>query len=98
MTSATPGTPALRIGRMEALLRPALAPVALSIEDESARHAGHAGAQAGGETHYNVEIVSEKFQGLSKVARSRLVYDLLTGEFGAGLHALSLKLRSPDEM
>ncbi len=87
-----------RLGRLEAALRRDLAPALLVVEDESARHAGHAGARDGGETHYRVEIVSEKFANLSRVARSRLVHELLKGEFDGGLHALSLKLRSPGEM
>ncbi len=73
----------------------------LEIEDESARHAGHmhmARAPAGGETHYNVMIVSPVFQGLSRVARSRAVHEALAEEFATGLHALSLKLSTPAEV
>ena len=87
-----------RLFRIEAVLRHDLAPLALHVEDESARHAGHAGARAGGETHYKVSIVSEKFAGLARVDRSRLVHTLLKGEFDRGLHALSLSLRSPGEI
>ena len=83
---------------MRAILSQSFSPLHLAIEDESARHAGHAGAAAGGETHYNVTIVSEKFAALSRVERSRVVHTALKGEFDRGLHALSLSLRSPDEI
>jgi BolA protein len=83
---------------MAALLRAAFAPVLLEVVDESARHAGHAGAAAGGETHYTIRIVSAHFAGLKRVDRSRAVHHTLEGEFSRGLHALSLELRSPDEL
>jgi BolA protein len=82
---------------MAALLREAFAPVRLEVVDDSARHAGHAGAAAGGETHYTIRIVSESFTGLKRLARSRAVHHTLEGEFSRGLHALSLELRSPNE-
>ncbi len=78
-------------------MRAALAPAEVEVVDDSARHAGHAGAQPGGETHYSVLAVSPRFEGLSRVARHRLVNDALGAEFGAGLHALSLTLRTPEE-
>jgi BolA family transcriptional regulator, general stress-responsive regulator len=87
-----------RRSRMEALLRAAFRPVALSIEDDSARHAGHAGAAPGGETHFTIRIVSEAFIGLSRVSRSRAVHTVLGHELQTGLHALVLILRSPDEI
>ena len=87
-----------RQARMAAVLTQALAPMRMEIEDESARHAGHSGASPAGETHYRIAIVSESFTDLSRVQRSRLVHDVLGVEFQAGLHALSLKLRSPREM
>ena len=62
-----------------------------------ARHAGHAGAAPGGETHYRVLMVSGDFRGQSRLARSRRVHAALGGEFAAGLHALSLNLRTPEE-
>lgn len=86
-----------RADRIAAQITAALAPSHLAIEDESHRHAGHAGAQPGGETHYRVEIVSDRFSGLSRVARSRLVHACLAAEFAGGLHALSLTLRSPGD-
>ena len=82
---------------MENLLRERLSPLDFALEDESARHAGHAGARPGGETHYRARIVSSVFEGLSRVARQRLVYDLLGPEFSSGQHALSLETKTPAE-
>lgn len=75
----------------------AFAPAHLRVTDESARHAGHAGAREGGESHFDVQIVSAQFAGLSRVERQRRVYAELAAEFAAGLHALSLKALTPDE-
>ena len=86
-----------RSGRIEAALRAAFSPSALTVADESALHAGHAGAAPGGETHYQVSMISAGFTGVNRVARSRLVHAALAAEFAEGLHALSLRLRSPDE-
>lgn len=83
--------------RIEALLRAALAPARLEVVDESQRHAGHAGARPGGETHYHVTVVAERFRGLSRVARQRLIYAALADELAAGLHALALSARTPEE-
>lgn len=82
---------------MAALLRQHFSPDLLRIEDESARHAGHAGAAPGGETHYRVVIVAAGFRGQSRIERSRLVHAALGEEFAGGLHALSLGLRTPEE-
>jgi BolA protein len=73
------------------------APSALIVEDESAKHAGHAGASPGGETHYAVSIVSDQFTGMSRVERQRRVYAALSDEFKNGLHALSLKALTTSE-
>ena len=86
-----------RAERLEGTLRAQFAPVAFDLNDESARHAGHAGARPGGETHYRLRMVSEAFAGLSRVARQRLVYHALGEEFDTGLHALSLDLKTPEE-
>ena len=72
-------------------------PTRLVVVDESHRHAGHAGARPGGETHFAVTITSAGFAGLGRVARQRLVYDALKAELAGGLHALSLVTRAPDE-
>ena len=83
--------------RIVARLTEGLEPQRLAVIDESDRHAGHAGARPGGGTHYRVRIVSAKFAGLSRVARHRLVYDLLPSEFADGLHALALHAEAPGE-
>ncbi len=90
--------------RIVARLTAGLQPHELAVIDESERHAGHAGvrqgpghAGPGGETHYRVRIVSEKFAGLNRVSRHRLVYDLLPAEFADGLHALALHAKAPGE-
>lgn len=86
-----------RAERIRVALVAALAPVGLEVVDDSSRHAGHAGARAGGQTHYNVRVVSAAFAGLGRVARHRLVNEALGGEFAEGLHALSLELKAPGE-
>lgn len=78
-------------------LRAALAPAVLTITNESHLHAGHAGDPGTGESHFRVSIVSAAFEGASAVARHRLVYAALGDEIRAGLHALSLKTRTPGE-
>lgn len=87
--------PSDRRSRIEDILTEAFTPVSLVIIDDSARHAGHAGAAPGGETHYSVEIVSEAFEGLSRVQVQRTVMMVLQAEFDSGLHALSLKATAP---
>jgi BolA protein len=87
-----------RAERIREVLRAAFAPAVLEVMDDSARHAGHSGARAGGETHFNVVMVADGFTGRSRVERSRLVHEALVGEFLGGLHALSLVLRSPSEI
>ena len=88
---------ASRADRLEGILRQAFAPTLLRVVDDSARHAGHAGARPEGETHYSVLIASDRFRGLSRVARSREVHRVLAAEFATGLHALALTLRTPEE-
>jgi BolA protein len=73
------------------------APTRLVILDESHRHAGHAGARPGGETHFAVTVVSSAFAGLNRVARQRLVYETLADELATQVHALSLTTRADDE-
>jgi BolA protein len=86
-----------RAARLETILRRAFSPVLLRVEDDSARHAGHAGAQPGGQTHFNVLVVADAFRGMNRVARSRAVHAAVEAEFVGGMHALSLTLRTPDE-
>ena len=87
-----------RAARLEAALTAAFSPVLLRVQDDSAQHAGHAGAQPGGQTHYSVLLVSAAFRGMPRVARSRAVHDVLASEFAGGMHALALTLRSPEEV
>ncbi len=82
---------------IEAKLTQGLAPQRLVVVDESASHAGHAGAPAGGESHFRVEVVSEAFLGLSRIERQRMVYDLLAEELAGPVHALALKTMAPEE-
>lgn len=86
-----------RAARIETLLRAEFAPTVLQVTDDSALHAGHAGATPGGQTHYSLTLVSDRFAGLNRVQRHRLVNDALGAEFGTGLHALSLTLAAPGE-
>ena len=78
-------------------LTQALAPEILTIEDESARHAGHAGARPEGETHFRVRIVSAAFDGLTRVERQRRVYAILEEELRDRVHALALTTLTPGE-
>jgi BolA protein len=78
---------------LEAALRKALAPTALEVIDESAAHAGHAGANAEGRgTHFRVRIASPLFDGKPRVARHRLVYDALQIFIAQGLHAIAIEV------
>jgi BolA protein len=72
-----------------------LEPVALELVDDSAAHAGHAGARSG--AHFNLRIVSARFAGLPRIARHRLVYDALRPWMAEGVHALAIDARTPDE-
>lgn len=78
---------------IESALRSALAPIALTVRDDSHLHAGHAGAREG--RHFGVAITSARFLGLSRVARHRLVYDALEGLMPRGIHALAIDARVP---
>ena len=82
---------------IENKLAEGLKPRRLSIVDESHKHAGHAGARAGGESHFRVEVVSAAFTGLTRVARQRLVYGLLAEELKGPIHALALSTLTPEE-
>ncbi|MDQ1080181.1 BolA family transcriptional regulator [Pseudoroseomonas cervicalis] len=86
-----------RAERMREVLLEAFAAAEIRIEDDSHRHAGHAGARPGGETHYNLVVIAPDFRGMNRVARSRAVHAALAAEFGSGLHALSLRLLTPEE-
>jgi BolA protein len=74
-----------------------LEPVQLVLDDESALHAGHAGASSGG-GHYRLTIVSRRFSGLGKVARHRMIYAALGQLMSGNIHALAITARTPDEL
>lgn len=74
-----------------------LVPLTLEIADESALHAGHAGARGGG-GHYRMTIVSPLFAGKGTMARHRLVYDALGSLMRQEIHALSITARAPEEI
>ena len=80
-------------------LASAFAPAELSVEDESAKHAGHSCARPGGQTHFSVRIVSDAFTGVSRVERQSRVYAALAEEMKPnGIHALSLTTLTPAEV
>jgi len=87
-----------RADRIRSVLVARFAPARVEVVDDSARHAGHAGAAPGGQTHYSVLLVSDAFTGMNRVARSRAVHAALEAEFSGGLHALALTLRAPSEV
>jgi BolA family transcriptional regulator, general stress-responsive regulator len=78
-------------------LAEAFAPVSLSVLDESKQHAGHAGHQGREETHFRIYIVADAFKGKSRIARHRLINDLLAEEIKGGVHALALHPSAPGE-
>jgi BolA protein len=67
------------------------------VVDESAKHKGHGGWREGGETHFHVTVVSEAFEGKSRVDRQRMVYALLAEEMAERVHALALTTKAPGE-
>lgn len=75
----------------------ALAPVRMELVDESAKHVGHAGAAPGGNTHWNLTIVSAAFTGKPTVARHRMVYQALGELMQNPIHALTISARAPEE-
>jgi BolA protein len=86
-----------RLERMRARLTDKLQPLELELDDDSAAHAGHAGAASGG-GHYNVRIVSLQFEGLKLVTRHRLVYDSVHDMMHKEIHALAITALAPSEV
>jgi BolA family transcriptional regulator, general stress-responsive regulator len=78
-------------------LTEAFAPQSLQVEDESLRHEGHSGHRPGGQTHFRVYIVSESFQGKSRLERHRMINATLAGELAGGIHALAIHATAPGE-
>jgi len=85
-----------RRSHIETKLREALDAAHVDVADESHLHAGHPGA-AGGGGHFRATIVSPRFEGLSRVARQRLVYQALAAEMQADIHALAMRTFTPEE-
>jgi BolA protein len=78
-------------------LRDALAPETLQVIDDSEKHRGHAGHDERGESHFTVEIVAERFRGLSRLERQRAVNAPLGDLLRERVHALAIKARAPGE-
>ncbi len=88
----------MRVAAMiRARLIQALAPERLEIEDQSARHAGHAGARPGGESHFHVAVVAAAFEGRSRVERQRMVFEAVGDLMRTDVHALSIRALTPAE-
>lgn len=81
-----------RTDRIHQKLQAALSPNLLELKDESAKHAGHSGASADGQTHYALRIRAESLSNLSKVQAHQRIYAILAEEFSSGLHALSIEV------
>ena len=94
MTDASQGPVAAEIRER---LTAALAPVRLAVIDDSAKHHGHAGHDPRGESHFTVEVVAERFAGLNRVARQRLVNAALAELLAERVHALAIRARTPAE-
>ncbi len=69
----------------------------MELVNESHKHAGHAGDDGSGQTHFKLMVVSPDFHGCNRIQRQRMIYDLLKEEFSDGLHALNLTLMCPEE-
>ena len=82
--------------QLRAALEQALAPRMIDIVDDSAAHAGHAGARGGG--HYRVTLVAEAFRGRSSLERHRLVYAAVAPLMNSAVHALNVVARTPEEL
>lgn len=85
-----------RIAMIKERLQTALSPQSMEVIDESAQHAGHAGAKSGG-GHYALTIVAQRFAGHNLVQRHRMVYEALGDAMRKDIHALSIRAYAPDE-
>jgi BolA protein len=84
------------VAEIRAVLERELAPTTLEIFDDSAAHAGHAGAREGG--HFRVTLVASRFEGRAQLERHRLVYAAVAPLMGRGIHALNIVARTPEEV
>ena len=78
-------------------LSEAFAPASLDVTDESHLHEGHAGHRPGGETHFRIHLVSQAFEGKSRIDRQRMINTLLAPELAGSVHALAMKVLTPGE-
>lgn len=85
-----------RVDAIRTSIQAALAPVSLQVEDESHKHAGHAGARDG-RGHFRVDVVSSAFEGMTPIARHRAVYAALGELMVTDIHALAIRARTPAE-
>lgn len=83
--------------RIRQKLEAAFQPRRLDVIDESSRHAGHAEAPSGGESHFRVVIVADAFADMTRLARQRAIHQALADELAGPVHALSIEARGPDE-
>ncbi|WP_120495392.1 BolA family transcriptional regulator [Kiloniella sp. EL199] len=83
---------------IDARLREGLLPSYLVVTDDSHHHIGHAGYREGGESHFSIEVVSEKFAGVNRINRQRMVHELLKEELASTIHALQIKANTPAEI
>jgi BolA protein len=95
MSGAGPLPREQRVAAIRDILQAAFAPSVLEVRDDSHRHAGHAGARDG-RGHFDVEIASEAFAGLSPLARHRAIYDALGDMMTTDIHALSIRAHAAD--
>lgn len=86
-----------RLERIRSRLVATFAPLECQLEDESHLHAGHAGAASGG-GHYRLRMVSDRFEGLNRISRHRLVYDCLHDMMHREIHALAIVAVAPSEV
>jgi len=86
-----------RMDRIQAKLNETFAPLECQLEDESALHAGHAGAASGG-GHFRLRIISAQFEKQSRINRHRLVYDCLDDMMQKEIHALAITALAPSEV
>ena len=82
--------------KIERKMKEALGAVFVEVIDESWKHAGHAGAASGG-GHFILQVISDRFEGISPMDRNRLVFSTLKEEMGKEIHALSIKAATPNE-
>ncbi len=86
------------VQQLHDVLQHALKPDLLEIEDDSWKHAGHAGIREGGGGHFSVHIVAACFTGKSRLERHRMVNEALGDAFKTMIHALSIRAQTPEEV